>query len=168
MMLTLVVAMAQNRVIGRGNTLPWHLSNDLKRFRRLTLGKPVIMGRKTFESIGKPLPERRNLVLSHNPAYHAAGCEVVGSLTEALALCTAAPEVMLIGGAQVFAEGLPLAERIHLTLVQAEISGDVYFPALDTADWQETGREAHLADARHDYPYTFIDLDRVSKPQVIG
>lgn len=167
-MLTLVVAMAQNRVIGRDNALPWRLSNDLKRFRRLTLGKPVIMGRKTFESIGKPLPERRNLVLSRDLAYSAPGCEVVAGLTEALALCADAPEIMLIGGAQVFAEGLPLAGRIHLTLVQATVAGDVYFPALDPAEWTETWREDHPADARHDYPYTFVDLDRVFKPAIIS
>ncbi|WP_119278071.1 dihydrofolate reductase [Calidithermus roseus] len=166
-MLSLVVAMAENRVIGRDNTLPWRLPNDLKRFRRLTMGHPVIMGRKTYESIGKPLPGRTNIVVTRTPGYSAPGCMVVGSLEAALRVAEAAPhdparprETFVIGGAELYAQALPLADRIHLTLVHAEVAGDTFFPAFDQSVWREVSRERHEPDDQHAYAYSFVTLER--------
>jgi dihydrofolate reductase len=160
MSLSLIVALARNRVIGRAGRLPWRLPEDLKFFRRMTVGKPVLMGRRTFESIGRPLPERQNIVLSRDPAYRADGCQVVQSLGAALAVAGPAAEVMVIGGATLYARTLPRAERLYLTLVQAKVAGDVYFPAFDWSAWREDWREEHSADERHAYPYTFLRLER--------
>lgn len=160
MQLYLVVAMAHNRVIGRSNSLPWHLPADLKFFKRITLGKPILMGRKTFESIGRALPERRNIVITGNRAYRAAGCFVVHSLSEALAAGEPAPEAMIIGGASLYRQTLPRAAGIYLTQVEADIAGDTHFPKFDRTEWQEVWREDHPADARHAYPYSFILLKR--------
>lgn len=161
MSLSLIVALARNRVIGRAGRLPWRLPEDLKFFRRMTVGKPVLMGRRTFESIGRPLPERQNIVLSRDPAYRAEGCQVVQSLGAALAVASPATEVMVIGGAMLYARTLPQAERLYLTLVEAEVAGDVYFPAFDWRAWREDWREEHPADERHAYPYTFLRLERL-------
>ena len=154
-MITLIVAVADNGVIGRDNTLPWHLPEDLKRFKRLTMGKPMIMGRKTFESIGKPLPGRRNIVVTRHPNYQREGIEVVHGTDEAVAITTGAPEVMVIGGADLFRLFLPLAGRIHLTRVHGNIEGDVMWPALDNRQWEAIERERHEADDRHAYAMTF-------------
>ncbi|WP_018467535.1 dihydrofolate reductase [Calidithermus timidus] len=166
-MLSLVVAMAENRVIGRGNALPWRLPGDLKRFRRLTMGHPVIMGRKTYESIGKPLPGRTNIVVTRTPGYSAPGCTVVGSLEAALKAADGAPhqppehrETFVIGGAELYAQALPLARRIHLTLVHAELEGDAFFPEFDLGEWRELSRECHEADGQHPYAYSFVTLER--------
>jgi dihydrofolate reductase len=153
--ITLIVAVADNGVIGRDNALPWHLPEDLKRFKRLTMGKPMIMGRKTFESIGKPLPGRRNIVVTRDPNYHREGVEVVHGTAEALAATAGAPELMVIGGAELFRVFLPLAGRIHLTRVHGNIEGDVVWPALDNRQWEVTGRERHEADDRHAHAMTF-------------
>ena len=154
-MITLIVAVADNGVIGRDNTLPWHLPEDLKRFKRLTMGKPMIMGRKTFESIGKPLPGRRNIVVTRDPNYHREGVEVVHGTGEAVAATASAPEVMVIGGADLFRLFLPLAGRIHLTRVHGNIEGDVMWPALDNRHWEVIESERHEADDRHAYAMTF-------------
>jgi dihydrofolate reductase len=173
---SIIVAMADNRVIGRAQQLPWHLPDDLKRFKALTMGKPILMGRRTYESIGRALPGRRNLVLSRNsiaephadtpptPATLAVGTtlERVASLAEALQRCAAAGEVCVIGGADVFQEALPLATHLYLTRVCAQIEGDVWFPDFDPGEWRETARLEHLADERHAWPLTFIDLERQS------
>ncbi len=138
---SLVAALARNRVIGAGNRLPWHLPEDLKRFKRLTMGAPVIMGRKTHESIGRPLPGRRNIVVTRQPDASWPGCEVVHSLADAIALAGDAPEAFVIGGAELYAAALPRADRLHLTLIDADYAGDALFPAFDPADWRETARE---------------------------
>lgn len=152
--LVLVVAMARNRVIGRANGIPWDLPEDRKHFRALTLGHAVIMGRATYDSLGKPLPKRTNIVVSRNPTLRIEGVEVVGSLPAAIALARqidAAPRI--IGGQQIYAEALPLATRIHLTEVDATPEGDTFFPELDPAQWREVERVAgHRA--------TYITLDR--------
>jgi dihydrofolate reductase len=146
--LVLVLARARNGVIGNKGALPWHLPDDLKRFKRMTVGKPVIMGRKTFESIGKPLPGRQNIVLTRDPDWQAAGVTVVPNLAEAIAAAGLDPRaradgIMVIGGAQIYADALPSATRIELTEVDAEPGGDTVMPPFDPARWQETAREAH-------------------------
>lgn len=153
--------MARNGVIGRDNTLPWHLPEDLRHFKAVTLGKPILMGRRTFESIGKPLPGRTNLVLTHNCAWHAEGTVAVHSIEEALGRSVEAPDLAGIGGAEIFRLLLPQAIRIYLTRVHADIPGDTVFPALDPAEWTESDARTHPADARNAYDMTFVTLDRV-------
>lgn len=154
-MITLIVAVADNGVIGRDNTLPWHLPEDLKRFKRLTLGKPMIMGRKTFESIGKPLPGRLSIVVTRDTNYHREGVVVVHGTEAALEAAADAPEVMVIGGAELFRLFLPHAGRIHLTRVHGNIDGNVTWPALDIRQWEVIERERHEADERHAHAMTF-------------
>lgn len=172
---SLVVAATENGTIGRDNELPWHLPDDLRRFKALTMGSPLVMGRRTFESIGRPLPGRRNLVLSRGAGYSPPGVEVYGSLDAALS-AAAAPtatepvdddpadtmpaEIFIIGGADVFAEALPRADRVYLTLVHTELDGDVFFPPLDQAEWRLVGQEHHAADAAHAFAFTFQTYDR--------
>lgn len=160
MSLALIVAVGENNEIGKHGRMPWHLPADLKHFKALTLGKPVIMGRKTFEAIGKPLPERRNIVVSRNPAWHAPGCESAASLTDAMVLAAGVREIMLIGGGELYREALPRAQRIYLTRVHARFEADTFFPVLDPAEWRETVREDHAADARNPFAYSFITLER--------
>jgi len=152
--ITLIVAVSDNGVIGRDNALPWHLPDDLKRFKQLTLGKPIVMGRKTFESIGKPLPGRLNIVVTRDANYHREGITVVHGVDEALRAAADAPEVMVIGGADLFRLFLPRATRIHLTRVHADVAGNVLWPSL-TDDWEVAKREPHAADDRHAYPMSF-------------
>lgn len=165
MKLALIVACAENRVIGRNNELPWHLPQDLQYFKRVTMGKPIIMGRKTFESIGRPLPGRANIVVTRNPDYQAEGIEVVYNLSEALsraAELTAAAnvdEAMLIGGAELYRQGIGMADRLYLTEVNAEVEGDAYFPVFDRNAWQEVSREDFSADDKNPYNYSFLVLD---------
>ena len=161
--ITLLVAVAENGVIGRAGQLPWHLPADLKRFKSLTMGKPMLMGRRTFESIGRPLPGRTSLVLTHSAQWAAPpGAISVHSIEEALAEARhrGAAELAVIGGAEVFRLALPLARRIDLTRVHAQVSGDVYFPPLDAREWRETERLEHPADAQHAYAMTFTVLER--------
>jgi dihydrofolate reductase len=160
MIRSLVVAMARNRVIGRDNQLPWRLPADLAYFKRVTIGHPVVMGRRTHESIGRPLPGRLNIVVSRNPAYRAAGCTVVGSLDEAWKAAGDAVEVSVIGGTSLFAESLPVADRIHLTEVEADVPGDTFFPEFDRSQWTEREIERHGADERHAYPLRIVVLER--------
>jgi dihydrofolate reductase len=152
--ITLIVAVADSGVIGRNNTLPWHLPDDLKRFKRLTLGKPIVMGRKTFESIGKPLPGRQNIVLTREANYRHEGITVVHDADAALRAADGAAEVMIIGGSDLFRLFLPRAGRVHLTRVHGDIEGDVMWPALDDS-WQVVERETHAADERHAHAMTF-------------
>jgi dihydrofolate reductase len=159
--LALIVAVADNGVIGNGNDLPWRLPDDLRRFKALTLDKPVVMGRRTFDSIGRPLPGRRNIVISRQSGLAIEGCEVAGSLAEALALAGPVPEVMVIGGAQIYQQALARADVIYLTQVHATVPGDAHFPELSAAQWQETASEAHPADERHAHAFTFLTLERV-------
>ncbi|GJE10052.1 MULTISPECIES: dihydrofolate reductase [Methylobacterium] len=156
----LVVAVARNGVIGRDNGLAWHLSSDLKRFKALTLGKPMLMGRRTWDSIGRPLPGRRTLVLTRDRGFRAEGAEVVHGWDAALA-ATSGAELMVVGGAEIYALALPHADRLHLTEVEAEPDGDVRFPDFDRAHFREAFREAHPAGPRDEHAFTFIDWERV-------
>jgi dihydrofolate reductase len=159
-MLSIIAALSRNRVIGKDNQLPWRLPADLKHFKSVTLGKPVIMGRKTFESIGRPLPGRDNIVVTRDPKFHADGIAVAHSLDDALAQVHDVPEIMLIGGAQLYAESLARAQRLYLTLIHADVDGDAHFPDYDPADWRETAREDHAADENNHYSYSFQILER--------
>jgi dihydrofolate reductase len=162
MPLTLIAAMTEDRVIGRGNALPWHLPEDLRHFKGLTLGHPVIMGRKTWESVGTPLPGRRNIVVTRREGFAAPGADVAPSLAAALRLVAEEPEVFVVGGAELYRGALPLADRIHLTVIHTrEVEGDTHFPAFEGPDWV-LAEERHLpADARHAWPLSFRRYDRV-------
>jgi dihydrofolate reductase len=161
-MISIIVAVAENGVIGAGNRLPWHLPDDLRRFKALSMAKPVVMGRRTFDSIGKPLPGRTNIVVSRQPGLTIAGAVVASSLDAALAAAGDVPEIVIIGGAEIFREVLPRTDTIHLTRVHARIAGDVVFPKLDPDRWRETRVEHHAADERHQYAFTFVTLQRVA------
>ncbi len=165
MTVSLIWAMADNRVIGIDNRLPWRLPADMQWFRRQTLGKPIVMGRLTFESFGaRPLPGRRNLVVSRNPDYVAEGAEVFDSLDAALADTENDEEVMVIGGASLYAQALPLADRLYMTLVHTEAAGDAHFPDFDMAQWREVERQDHAADDKNPHPCSFVVLERRGKP----
>lgn len=165
MIISLVVAMDENRVIGAGNKLPWKLPRDMRRFRRLTRGQLVIMGRKTYESIGEPLPDRVNIILTRDVRFSAqAECIVVHSLTEALVAADGGgyDEVMVIGGANVYEQFLARAQRIYLTTVHHAFEGDAYFPQFDESEWEESDQEHHKPDANNPYSCTFVTLNRKS------
>ena len=161
-MISIIVAVAQNGVIGTGNRLPWHLPDDLRRFKALSLGKPIVMGRRTFDSIGKPLPGRTNIVVSRQPGLAIEGALVTPSLDAALAAAGDVPEVVVIGGAEIFRQVLPRTAVVHLTRVHARVDGDVVFPELDPGKWRETSMEHHAADERHQYAFTFVTLERIA------
>ena len=162
MKLTIVVAVADNGVIGQKNKLPWHLPADLRHFKSTTMGKPILMGRKTHESIGRPLPGRLNIVLTTQPDYLAEGCRVVHSIDEAIELVEGegGDEVMVIGGAKLYEEALPRADRIQLTRVHADFAGDTWFPELEASDWMEIASEQRQADTDNAYACTFVTLER--------
>jgi dihydrofolate reductase len=165
--LELVVAVAENDVIGRGNQLPWHLPADLRHFKSLTLGKPVLMGRKTYDSIGRALPGRTNIVLSRSAEFSPSDCMVVKSLDDARIAAGAQPALMVIGGAEIYRQCLPLASRIHLTLVHAQIEGgDTIFAGWRGGEWNASSRERHEADDRNAYAYSFITLERMGSGSV--
>ncbi len=158
MMVSLIVAVSQNGVIGNKGKLPWHLPADLKRFKQLTTGHPIIMGRKTFESIGKPLPGRTNIVITHQKNFQACGAMVAHSLEEALRLCEKENEVFVIGGAEIFEEALPLANRIYLTLIHQDFEGDTRFDFNHSA-WKEISREGQPGTL----PFSFITLEKAAR-----
>jgi len=165
--LTLVAAVAENGVIGRGEDLPWHISGDLKRFRAITWGKPILMGRRTFQSIGRPLPGRTSIVITRDGAFDAPeGVLVVPSLEAALdtgareAAKLGVDEMAVIGGAQIYALAFPHARRLRLTRVHAEPAGDVFFPAFDSVAWQEVSREGPLQGEKDEYPFSLVDYER--------
>lgn len=162
MKLTLVAAVAANGIIGRDGGMPWHLPADLAHFKAVTMGKPLLMGRRTHEAIGRALPGRLNLVLSRDARYRAAGCRVVTSLEEAMAVAkgAGADELMVIGGGRVYADALPMASRILLTEVKADVEGDTAFPALDPAVWREVARQEREADERNPCHLAFVELVR--------
>lgn len=164
MLRSLIVAVARNGAIGKDNAMPWHLPADLAHFKRTTLGRPVIMGRRTWESLGRALPGRRNLVVSRTPAYQAPGAEVVASLAEAWRAVEGADEAFVIGGARLYAEALPEADRIYLTEIAAEVEADTFFPALATEQWRETVLGEHPADERNPFALRFLLLERKSMP----
>ena len=161
-MISLIVAASTNNVIGASGDLPWRLSADLKRFKELTMGKPIVMGRKTYDSIGRPLPGRQNIVVTRQADYRPEGCTVVTSTEDALAAAGDAPEVMIIGGGHIYQAFMPMADRIYLTRVHAEIEGDTFLPGIDDAEWQEESLQEHTADADNDHDVTFTVLARTS------
>lgn len=168
MRLALIVAVAANGVIGKENKMPWHLPNDLKYFKQVTMGKPVIMGRKTYDSIGRPLPGRANIVITRQTDWQPEGVEVVHSLEEGIAsgerlsLRAGGEEVIVMGGAQIYDAALAKAQRLYLTQIHAEFDGDALFPEISSGEWKEVGREKHCADPANPYDHTFIVLDRVT------
>ncbi len=164
MIISLIAAMDKNRVIGKKDALPWYLPADLWHFKKLTTGKPIIMGSTTFASIGKALPDRINIVMTRDPAFVADGCVIVHSVKEALTAAKGYDEVMVIGGANIFKQFLPLAQRMYLTMIDAEVTGDVYFPAWDQNEWRDTSCEQHEQDEKNKYSYTFITFERIEIP----
>jgi len=167
MKLALICAMSENRVIGRDNGLPWHLSEDLKYFKRTTMGNCMIMGRNTWESIGRALPGRTSIVITGNAEYQAEGAEVVGSLEQAMELAellskeTGSLEAFVIGGAVLYQAALPLADSLHLTRVHAEVEGDTYLHEFDESNWKEISREDYQVDESNHYAYSICVLERI-------
>jgi dihydrofolate reductase len=159
MIVSAVVAIAQNHAIGKDNKLLWHLPNDLKHFKNITSGHTVIMGRKTYDSVGKPLPNRRNIIITRQQ-IEIPGCEVVNSIDAALALCADEEEVFIVGGAEIYKQAMPLTDKIYLTIVHQDFDGDTYFPEIKANIWKETERKDHQPDDRHALPYSFITLER--------
>lgn len=161
MMISLIAAMGENRVIGIDDSLPWRLPADMKRFRTLTMGKPILMGRRTFESIGKALSGRKNIVLTGRPEYEAQGCTVVRSIDEGLSACDKAEEAFVIGGESLYRQMLERADRMYLTLVHKVFAGDTFFPWFDPREWRESECVDCRPDADNPYPYSFLLLERV-------
>ena len=161
MIISLIAAMAANRVIGNAGIIPWKLPADMKRFRMLTMGKPIIMGRKTFESIGSALSGRLNIVMTRDKTFYAKGCRVVTSREDALIAAGDVAEIMIIGGEGIYKEFLPLANRIYLTVIDAHIEGDAFFPAIDDVQWHEMSYEEYEPDDKNKYRYTFMTFERI-------
>ncbi len=164
MQLSLIVAASENGVIGRKGTLPWRLPKDLKHFKATTLGGTLLMGRKTWDSIGKPLPQRRSLVMSRNPDFEAPGAEVFPDLEASLAAARNDRELFVIGGAALYRLTLPRADRLYLTRVHAEVEGDVFLPPIDFSQWELREETAHPADERHAFPFTFLTYQKRQQP----
>ena len=158
--ISLIVAMAKNRVIGANNALPWHLPADLKHFKSLTMGHHIIMGRKTHESIGRPLPGRTSVVVTRNAGYSMPGVIVANSLEAAIAACGDDEEIFVIGGSDVYRQAIKIADRIYLTEIDAEISGDAHFTEFDVNAWRETSRDSHSPDETNPFPYHFVVYDK--------
>jgi len=167
MRISLIAAASANNVIGNRGELPWHLPRDLKRFKEVTTGKPIVMGRLTWESIGRPLPNRQNIVVSRNPDFEAPGCDIVASPDDAVDMAGRVDEIMIIGGGQLYREFLPRAQRIYMTRVAVEIAGDTHFPELVDSEWRETSREAFAIDSKHAYAIEIFQLDRVLKVSMV-
>ena len=166
MTLSLIAALATNRVIGKNGAIPWHIPEDMRYFKRITTGQPIIMGRKTYDSIGRPLPNRDNIVVTRNPQFSAPGLHVAHSLKDALEQAEEAlrgaprNEVFSIGGARLYADALPQADKLYLTYVHREVEGDTFFPRIDEGAWLETEREDHIS-AKAETPFSFVVLERV-------
>ena len=161
-MISLIWAMDQQRLIGANNQMPWHLPADMAWFREHTLGKSVLMGRKTFDSIGKPLPKRRNIILSRQRDLAIEGCEVMHDLNDAVTEF-ANEELMVMGGAEIYALAMPFAERLYCTHIHTAFEGDAWFPGIDMSQWQRTHEESHLPDEKNKYPYRFEIYERIEK-----
>jgi dihydrofolate reductase len=159
MIVTIVVAISENHVIGKDNKLLWYLPNDLKHFKNITTGHTVIMGRKTYESVGKPLPKRRNVIITRQ-AISIEGCEVVNSIEAALNFCAGEEEVFIVGGAEIYRQALQLTDRIYLTVVHKEFEGDSFFPEISNAEWKVVFREDHDPDEKNLLPYSFVTYER--------
>jgi dihydrofolate reductase len=160
--ISLIAALAENHVIGRDNRLPWHLPADLRHFKRLTLDKPILMGRNTWESLPGPLPRRTHIVVTRTPGYRAEGCILVASPEAGIAAAGDVAELMVVGGEALYRALLPRAERMYLTLVHARVPGDARFPQWDPHRWRQLSREDHPADARHTFAYSFVTLERIA------
>lgn len=159
-MITIMAAVADNNALGKNNDLIWHLPADLKRFKKLTHGHHVIMGRKTFESLGKPLPHRMNIIITRNPDYIAKGCIVVNSLEEALKAAAPDDNPFILGGAEIYAQAMEIADRMDITHIHHSFDADAFFPEIDKKLWEETGREDHPADDRNPYAYSFVQYKK--------
>ena len=159
--ISIVAALDDNRVIGANGGIPWHLPDDLRFFKRVTLDKPLIMGRKTYESIGRPLPRRQNIILTRRADFEAVGCQIVHSREAALDLTREAPEIMVAGGAEIYAMFLPLAYRLYLTHVETKVAGDTFFPDYDPANWREILRQSHEIDKNHPFRFHIAMYERV-------
>ena len=158
--ISVIAALAKNRVIGIENRLPWRLPEDLAHFKALTLGHPILMGRKTFESLGRPLPGRTNIVITRNPDYGSEGCLVAGSIPAALALCETAEEVFIIGGAELYAQSIPLADRLYLTEVDIEVKGDAWFPDYDRSAFKEFARDPQIGKKGDSVAFDFVVYEK--------
>ena len=159
MIVSIVVAISENHVIGKDNKLLWYLPNDLKHFKEITAGHTILMGRKTFESVGKPLPKRRNIIITRQD-INIEGCEVVNSIEAALSLAKDEQEVFITGGAEIYKQSLHLTDRIYLTIVHKKFEGDSFFPEINKHEWKEVFREDHHADDKNSLPYSFVTLER--------
>jgi dihydrofolate reductase len=160
MIVSQIAAMSENRVIGKNNQLLWHIPGDLKHFKNITSGHTVIMGRKTFDSVGKPLPKRRNIIITRQN-IEIDGCEVVHSIKAALALCKNEDEVFIVGGAEIYKQSLHLTNRIYLTIIHHQFNGDSFFPEISRNEWKEVSHENHPADDKNAFPYSFITYQRL-------
>lgn len=160
MNISAIFAMSENRVIGKNNQLPWHLPADLRHFKEITMGKPILMGRKTFESIGKALPGRCNVIITHDENFQAPGCVIATSIKTAIASVEYTDEVFVIGGAKLLDQMLPMIHRIYLTIIHHEFDGDTFFPEINKSEWHEVEREDHLPDKENRYAYSFIVLNK--------
>jgi dihydrofolate reductase len=158
--ITAVVAISSNYAIGKNNALLWHLPNDLRHFKDITAGGTIIMGRKTFDSVGRPLPKRRNIVITRQD-IEIEGCEVVKSVEAAIAICKTEDEVFIVGGAEIYRQAMHLTNRIYLTIVHHTFDADTFFTEIDYKDWKETAREDHETDEKHQFRYSFITLERI-------
>lgn len=161
-MITIIAAIGKNGELGKDNDLIWHLPNDLKRFKKITLGHHVIMGRKTFESLGKPLPNRTTIIITRNPNYKVDNCIIVNSLEAALKASAADPYPYILGGAEIYYQAIKIADSLDLTLVDANFEADAFFPQIDASLWEETSREDFKADENHQYNYSFVTYKKVS------
>jgi len=163
MRLSLIAALGRNRVIGKENSLPWRLPADLRHFKQTTLGHPVIMGRKTYESIGAPLAGRTNIIVTHRTGFPAPGCRLAASFEDALAAVASAAEVFVIGGESLYRQAMPIADRLYLTLIDHDFEGDAFFPAIDPAVWIERERKTFPADERNPYSFAFVIMERARR-----
>ena len=155
---SIIVAMANNRVIGKDNDMPWHLPADLQHFRKVTTGKPIIMGRKTYESIGRPLPKRHNIIISRNSDYKVEGCDVVGSLDEAVKLAGDVEEIFIIGGGFLYNQTIDSADKLYLTFIDLEVDGDTFFPVFEHLNTKKIASEQHQKDDNNPYDYVFTEF----------
>ncbi len=165
--ISIIVAAAENNAIGKDNKLLWHLPADLKRFKSLTMGHPIIMGRKTFESIGRPLPGRTNIIITRNKDLRTEGVLLAGTMQEALAVSGNAPEIFITGGAEIYSQALPLADKIYLTRVHGTFEGDTFFPAISEKEWHKTEEKSYPADEKNAFPYTYITYIKPARSKII-
>ncbi|RFB16869.1 dihydrofolate reductase [Bacillus sp. HNG] len=161
-MISLLLAMDKNQLIGKDNDLPWRLPADLAYFKRVTMGHPIIMGRKTYDSIGRPLPGRENIIVTRDTSYKAEGCKVIHSIDEIVKMSEETEqELFVIGGAEIFKEILPYSDRLYITVIDEEFEGDTYFPAFDKAEWQVISKEKGIKDEKNPYEYTFLVYEKI-------